>query len=69
MGQDIYAKIKRSSKYYGQGERGALFQVRIVGPSETYDNYLAIGGPGGRYRLADVNLFVIDMAGKEVRIS
>jgi hypothetical protein len=65
-GQQLYAKIKRSSKYYGQGEMGALFEVFVeAGHPEAY---LVQGGPGGQYRLSDVNLFVVD-EGREVRIS
>ena len=65
-GQQLYAKIKRSSKYYGQGERGALFEVFVVAGNPAA--YLVQGGPGGQYRLSDVNLFVVD-EGREVRIS
>ncbi len=65
-GQQLYAKIKRSSKYYGQGEKGALFEVFVeAGYPEAY---LVQGGPGGQYRLADVNLYIVD-EGREVRIS
>lgn len=65
-GQQLYAKIKRSSKYYGQGEKGALFEVFVeAGHPEAY---LVQGGPGGQYRLADVNLFIVN-EGREVRIS
>lgn len=65
-GQQIYAKIKRTSKYFGQGEPNALFKVFVdVGHPEAY---LVKGGPGGQYRLADVNLFVV-ADGREVRIS
>ena len=65
-GQQLYAKIKRSSKYYGQGERGALFEVFVEAGNPAA--YLVQGGPGGQYRLADVNLFIVD-DGREVRIS
>lgn len=65
-GQQLYAKIKRSSKYYGQGERGALFKVFVEAGNPAA--YLVQGGPGGQYRLADVNLFIVQ-DGLEVRIS
>ena len=65
-GQQLFAKIKRSSKYYGQGEKGALFEVFVEGGHP--EAYLVQGGPGGQYRLADVNLFIVD-EGREVRIS
>jgi len=65
-GQQLYAKIKKSSKYFGQGEKNALFKVFVdAGHPETY---LVKGGPGGQYRLADVNLFVV-VDGVAVRIS
>jgi hypothetical protein len=65
-GQQLYAKIKRSSKYYGQGERGALFEVFVeAGHAEAY---VVQGGPGGQYRLSDVNLFVVE-DGREMRIA
>lgn len=65
-GQKIYAKIKRTSKYYGQSEPGALFPVFVV--AGWRDGYVVQGGPGGQYRLRDVNLYVIQ-DGREMRIS
>lgn len=65
-GQQLFAKIKRTSKYYGQGERGALFPVFVeVGRVE---GYVVQGGPCGQYRLRDVKLYVIE-DGMEMRIS
>lgn len=73
-GQQLYAKIKKSSKYYSQNsfaqkepERwgGFPFAVRIEG---NCGDYKVQGGPGGQYRLSDVNLYVID-DGEEIRIS
>jgi len=66
-GQQLFAKIKRSSKYYGQGEEGALFEVFIEAGNPSAD-YLVQGGPGGQYRLTDVNLYIVDGEHK-VRIS
>lgn len=66
MSQQIYAKIKRSSKYYGQTERGELFKVHIA-PQGGWE-YVVKGGPGGQYRLSDVNLFVVE-DGQELRIA
>lgn len=72
MAQQIYAKIKKNSKYYHQNDwakadltMGLPFLVTI-----KYDigGYSVTGGPGGKYRLSDVNLFVIDND-KEIRIS
>lgn len=48
-GQQLYAKIKRSSKYYGQGEKGELFEV-FVGAGYP-KAYLVQGGPGGHRRV------------------
>jgi hypothetical protein len=65
-GQQLYAKIKRSSKYYRQTAPGTLFEVFVE--AGTPAAYLVQGGPGGQYRLSDVNLFVVQ-DGREVRIS
>lgn len=65
-GQQLYAKIKRTSKYYGQGEHGALFPVYVE--ARWAKGYAVQGGPGGQYRLIDVNLFIVD-DGHEMRIS
>lgn len=65
-GQQLYAKIKRTSNYYGQGERGALFPVFVE--AGYTDGYVVQGGPGGQYRLRDVNLYVVE-DGREMRIS
>lgn len=64
-GQQLYARIKRTSKYYGQGEKGALFPVYI---RAGCGDYHVSGGPGGQYRMRDVALYVI-ADGKELRIS
>lgn len=64
-GQPLYARIKRSSKYYGQTNKDALFKV-FIDPNE-YD-YVVQGGPGGRYRLSDVSLYVVD-GDAQVRLS
>ena len=65
-GQQLFAKIKRTSKYYGQTAIGALFPVFVeAGDAE---GYVVQGGPGGHYRLRDVNLFVVE-DGREMRIS
>jgi hypothetical protein len=72
-GQQIYAKIKRSSKYYSQNRSaqdapefyGWPFRVTI---DPNAGEYAVQGGPGSQYRLRDVNLFVIE-DGKELRIA
>lgn len=72
MSQQLYAKIKRSSKYFCQNQSaidngyGLPFKVTVhVMPPEAY---CVSGGPGGSYRLRDVNLFVME-DGKQVRIA
>lgn len=66
-GQQLYAKIKRSSKYYGQTKPHEVFRVYIVA-EHGYGDYVVQGGPGGQYRLSDVNLFVIQ-DGFQLRIA
>lgn len=65
-GQQLYAKIKRSSKYYGQTGPNELFPVYV---EARRGEYVVQGGPGGQYRLADVNLFVVGEDGTALRIS
>ena len=52
-GQKLLARIRPTSKYYGQGNEGGLFPV-CIGPA---GEYCVLGGPGGQYRLLDVDLF------------
>lgn len=75
MAQQLYAKIKKSSKYYNQNEwaksdpeswGGFPFAVEIC---PERGGYAVQGGPGGQYRLEDVNLFVINADGRELRIA
>lgn len=54
-GQKLLARIRPSSKYFGQGGEGAMFAV-CIGQA---GNYCVLGGPGGQYRLIDVDLFVV----------
>lgn len=54
-GQQLLARIRPTSKYYGQGDEGTLFPV-CIGPA---GEYCVIGGPGGQYRLSDVDLFAV----------
>ena len=69
--QQLYAKVRSDSKYAHQNEWakrdparwGWPFLVRIEGGYE----YQVKGGPG-QYRLADVDLYVIE-DGVEVKIS
>lgn len=66
----LYAKIKSSSKYFNQNfyakrDGKFPFPVKIV---PTSDKYCVQGGPGGRYRLEDVDLFVI-VGDEKIKIS
>ena len=68
--QQIYAKVKKSSKYYGQNEwakQSGEFPFPVTIDVRTCDSYRVRGGPGGQYRMEDVNLFVV-ADGKELRI-
>lgn len=63
QGQQLFAKIKKSSKYYATQSDGTAFPVFIkAGHPEAYVVQ------GGEYRLADVNLYVVQ-DGREMRIS
>ena len=59
-GTQLVASIKKSSKYCGQGTDGARFPVSIQDPGYEY---VVRGGPGGQYRLADVNLNLFAVVG------
>ena len=56
----LAARIKKSSKYYGQGGPGRNeddgFPVYIC---NDLLGYVVQGGPGGQYRLADVELWAL----------
>lgn len=54
-GQRLRARIRPSSKYFGQGDEGGLFPVAVA----SADEYCVVGGPGGKYRLRDVDLFAV----------
>lgn len=58
-GQKIFARIRKSSKYYGQGGKDKLLNVVI-----TKDHY-AVQCAGNQYRLIDVDLFVAFVEGDE----
>lgn len=74
----LYATIKKSSKYYEQNSLaqrdatifgGFPFPISI-NPDDLgeRDNYCVKGGPGGQYRLIDVHLYVKRSDGEAVRI-
>jgi hypothetical protein len=49
--QQLVARLKRTSKYYGQTEPGAWFDVRVVA-----DTHYHLRGNNNNYRLSDVVL-------------
>lgn len=51
--QQLVARIKRGSKYYGQTNPGAWFDVRVVA-----DTHYQLRGNNNNYRLSDVVLGV-----------
>lgn len=61
----LYASIKKGSKYYGQTKPGELFEISIE-PSD--DPWVVKGGVGGQYWLSDVSLFVVSN-NKKIKIS
>ncbi|BBP86030.1 hypothetical protein PHLH8_56720 [Pseudomonas sp. Pc102] len=54
-GQQLYARIKKTSKYAHQTDK--LFPVRVG--KAPYDNFVVHGGPGGLYALRDVSFYVL----------
>ena len=68
-GTPLVASIKSTSKYYGQGKEGSRFPVLIqVWDERCADLYVVRGGPGGQYRLADVNLYAV-VGDSEVKLT
>ena len=63
----LLAIIRRRSKYYGQTIPGERFSVSIQ--SDNLGGYVVAGGPGGQYRLADVELYAETPFGDFVRIN
>lgn len=64
-GQQLFAKIKRSSKYAAQAERHEAFPCRVL---PDFGEYCVQGGPGHQYRLRDVQLWIVHQ-GKTQRIT
>lgn len=63
-GQQLYALIKKTSKYAHQSEK--LFKVTVG--KAPYDNFVVHGGPGGLYALRDVHFYVL-VDGKPMRLT
>lgn len=64
QGQQLYAQIRKTSKYAHQTDK--LFKVRVG--KAPYDNFVVHGGPGSVYALRDVHFFVL-VDGKPMRLS
>lgn len=56
IGQQLYAQLKKTSEYAHQTDE--VFAVRVA--KAPFDDYVIQGGPGGLYRLRDVDLFVLE---------
>ena len=70
-GQQLYAEIKKSSKYAHQAEMcrthpcGYPFKIQIGSDPGGYE---VVGGVGGQYRISDVNLYVLQ-DGEKIRLN
>lgn len=54
--QQLYMQIKRTSKYANQqSKKNTVYPVAIESGN---GEYMVQGGPGGQYRMSDVNIFV-----------
>lgn len=69
MAQQLFARIKPESEYayqskYIRGGKAPMFPVEVRAPQGQEigcaEHYSVKGGPGGQYRLIDVDLFIID---------
>ncbi|ENQ6409011.1 hypothetical protein ACEPNE_002988 [Pseudomonas aeruginosa] len=70
-GQQLYAGIRESSKYHSQIDwciRNGYGHPFPIWFEASLDGYVVIGGAGGRYRLDDVDLYVMD-GSMPVRVS
>lgn len=67
----LFAEIKKSSQYAHQAEmcrtRPCGYPFRVQIEVDCLDGYIVKGGVGGRYRLSDVNLYLMD-GGKKIRV-
>lgn len=80
VGTPLLAQIKRTSKYFGQtsvvdgragrpGIDAECFPVVVVVDDGGPCDYVPAGGPGGRYRLQDVDLFAVVVGGKHIKLN
>ncbi|ARQ01916.1 hypothetical protein [Pseudorhodoplanes sinuspersici] len=62
--QQLVARIKRSSKYYGQTAPGEWFDVKVVG----WDRAYPLRGNHNNYRMSDVAFGIRDNDGLIVEL-
>lgn len=72
MSQQLFATIKKTSKYYSQntfstGGHPVPFPV-FVDADWQFDKYCVKGGPGGQYWLSDVCLYVRAVGGQFLKV-
>ncbi|MCP1651826.1 hypothetical protein [Pseudomonas nitroreducens] len=63
QGQQLYARIRKTSKYAHQTDK--LFEVSVR--EAPYDDFVVHGGPGRVYALRDVHFYVM-VAGKPMKL-
>lgn len=74
MSTQLYAKIKKSSKYFSQNDTaeeqgfGLPFPVEVSPDGNSSGGYVIKGGPGGQYMAKDVHLYAIE-SGIEIKLS
>lgn len=58
MNNQVYARIRQSSKYFNQ-DNGTPFPISLnTDPSQLADGFYIEGGPGGNYTPEDLDLYV-----------
>lgn len=64
-----FARIKKTSEYAHQ-DNGKPFPVQLNTDHLSYamSGYIWKGGPGGRYRMRDLELYVKDHTGALVKV-
>ncbi len=71
MATQLYAKIKKSSKYFHQNEwakQEGQFPFPVEVGRDYPGGYVIKGGPGGQYTVKDVNLYAI-VDGREIKLA
>ena len=77
-GTRLVAQIKKSSKYFGQSSVADRLAGRLRTDAEVFPvvvvdegpcDYVVAGGPGGRYRLEDVDRYAAIAGSNRVKIT